>query len=353
MESGENCCRGVSEISVTRWTVLNVDGRDAAQDFGLDGTDPNPSVHPPVNYHAYAACTGGRFEKAVSAIRPGTKCVLILLRKRNLIAARSAIRTLSAQGVSTWVSLKESGSLQASELLSDPRRWADFSEVCQAANGCLSSTPDLVSLYHAAGAKSVEFVPTPYPIDLEPWNFAVPLDQRSGIFLGTREFDVLSRCHTTALAVAARVAIERNCRLVVLNPDGRRGAKMLDAIRASSGIGDAMEVIEGRLPYPDYLRIMAGCRVVWQLDRSRVPGQVAGDALLCRMPCVGGDGAVDRLGHPQTHGDGRDTKELTDLLQTLLTDDSEYQKTTAISQEAAQKSLSFKTVATKLDSLQG
>ena len=36
-------------------------------------------------------------------------------------------------------------------------------------------------------------------------------------------------------------------------------------------------------------------KIVLQADKSAVPGQVAGDALLCRMPCVGGDGAIDRL----------------------------------------------------------
>lgn len=40
---------------------------------------------------------------------------------------------------------------------------------------------------------------------------------------------------------------------------------------------------------------MARHKIVLQLDRSHVPGQVAGDALLCRIPCVGGDGAIERI----------------------------------------------------------
>ena len=40
----------------------------------------------------------------------------------------------------------------------------------------------------------------------------------------------------------------------------------------------------GTESYPDYLREVARHKIVLQLDRSRVPGQVAGDALLCRMP---------------------------------------------------------------------
>jgi hypothetical protein len=249
------------------------------------------------------------------------------------------------------VSLKESGGLQASELISEPRRWKEFWDVCRSANGCLSSTPDLVALYRSTGAQNVVFIPTPYPVDLPDWNFARPLSLRNGIFVGTREFDVLSRRHTIAVATAASVAIQKSCRVVVFNPDGKRGEKMLEAIRESTGIGPKLEVIHGRLAYPDYLRVMATCRVVWQLDRSRVPGQVAGDALLCGVPCVGGDGAIDRIGHPSTHGDGKTDVELLETLEALMSDAAAYQSVVEASQAAAHGLLSFGGVARQLDGL--
>src|SRR5438876_10792614 len=48
-----------------------------------------------------------------------------------------------------------------------------------------------------------------------------------------------------------------------------------------------------RKSYPEYLRDVSRHKIVLQLDRSHVPGQLAGDALLCRIPCVGGDGAIE------------------------------------------------------------
>lgn len=333
------------------WAVLNVDGRDSFQDFAQEGIQPDLSGHPPVNYHAYAACTGGSFHKSVSSVPADCRQVLVLLRQRNLAAARSAVRQLRERGVSVWVSLKESGGLQVAELLADSRRWRDLCEICDAATGVLSSTPDLVSLYRSCGAQRAEFVPTPYPVDVSSWDFGRPVAERNGIFVGTREFDVFSRRHAAAMAAACAVAVRRACRVVVLNPDGRRGNKLLDGIRESAGIGNAMEVVQGRLSYPDYLRLMASCRVVWQLDRSRVPGQVAGDALLCRLPCVGGDGAVDHLGHPLTHGDGKTDEELAMILEQLLVDDGKYQGAVASSQAAALDQLSFKSVATRLNDL--
>ena len=91
-----------------------------------------------------------------------------------------------------------------------------------------------------------------------------------------------------------RAALLRACALgapvTVCNVDGRRGRKLLRALGA-----DNLRVLEGRRPYGEYLRAMAACRVVFQLDESAVPGQVAGDALLCRMPCIGGNGAIDQI----------------------------------------------------------
>lgn len=43
-----------------RLTVLNPSGRDPEQHFA-EGADPAEGEHPPINFHAYAACTRGAF----------------------------------------------------------------------------------------------------------------------------------------------------------------------------------------------------------------------------------------------------------------------------------------------------
>ena len=83
--------------------------------------------------------------------------------------------------------------------------------------------------------------------------------------------------------------------VTVFDENPRRCRKVLAALGLPL---DSLRVIARRLPYRDYLAEMARHKIVLQADKSAVPGQVAGDALLCRMPCVGGDGAIDRLGFP-------------------------------------------------------
>src|SRR4029453_12947045 len=102
-----------------------------------------------------------------------------------------------------------------------------------------------------------------------------------------------------------------------------------------------LHVIEKWKSYSDYLRDVARHKIVLQLDRSHVPGQVAGDALLCRMPCVGGDGAIDQLAFPEVCGYGRSLGELNDLAMRLLRDPEFYSATVAASQQGARERVGY------------
>ena len=307
--------------------VLNPAGRDREQRFPDGAGAADARGHAPVNYHAYAACTRGGFFRDAHAIPGEMRAVLLLLRS-DLKPALAALKTLKEQERTVAISWKESGLHQIAKQLNSAASIALFREICTLADGALSSTPELVQLYRAAGARLTEFIPTPYPVDDARWDFSHPLAERSGIFIGTREWDVPSRNHAAALLRASRFGVP----VTVFNLDGRSGRKKLDAIFC-----DSLRVIEERLPYPEYLREMAKCRVVFQLDASAVPGQVAGDALLCRMPCVGGNGAVDQI----AFGNGAN-------LESLLHDDAAWRDAVGASQARARESLSFSACAVRL-----
>jgi hypothetical protein len=307
--------------------VLNPGGHDPEQRFPDGAGVPDARGHAPVNYHAYAACTRGGFFRDVKMIPDEMRSVLLLLRK-DLKPALAALKALKAEGRTVAISWKESGQHQVAQQLDSSTNLSLFREICLLADGALSSTPELVRLYTGAGTNVSAFIPTPYPVDDARWDFSHPLTERSGIFIGTREWDVPSRNHAAALLRVRTLGAP----VTVFNLNGRAGQKKLDAIFCGS-----VRVIEGRLPYPDYLREMAKCRVVFQLDASAVPGQVAGDALLCRMPCVGGNGAVDQV----AFGNGAN-------LESLLRDDAAWQDAVETSQARAGESLSFSVCAAGL-----
>ncbi len=241
-------------------------------------------------------------KRAVATGRP----VLLLLRS-DFKATQRALRALKQHRLPVVVSLKETGLHQIARQLSDAKRAARFREIVQAADGCLAATPEALAFYGTG-----RFIPTPYPLHDPRWDFSRPFGERSGIFVGTREWNVPSRQHLAALVIALGLGEP----VTVFDENPRRCRKVLEALGLPSG---SLRVIARRLPYRDYLAEMARHKIVLQADKSAVPGQVAGDALLCRIPCVGGDGAIDRLGFPQTCGFGRSLGELYELAGAIAT----------------------------------
>ena len=304
-----------------RLAVLNPGGNDPPQQFDDHAGTPDDRIHPPVNYHAYAACTGGAFYKSAPAIPHDQNAVLLLIR-RDIHACLKALKKLKAAGEKVAVSLKESGAHQVARLFSDSSRLEVFEQICAGSDGAISSTGDLVSIYRASGARLAEFIPTPYPTDDPRWDFSIPVSQRCGVLIGTREFDVPSRNHAAALLLAR----ELNEPITVFNLDGRAGRKALSAFRIPHSA-----IVEAPLPYTEYLRVLAQHRLVFQLDRSAVPGQVAGDALLCRVPCVGGDSAIERLAFPKWCGHGRSFTETVEIARRVLREDASMQTVAQIS----------------------
>jgi hypothetical protein len=325
---------------LARFVVLNPGGRDPEQDFAAGAGHPSDPGHPPINFHAYAACMNGLFLRRASHVPNGSRVVL-LLRPRHLATALKSAEELRRKSCRIWIAWKEAGTGQVASALEPSRRWEQFVAITKAADGAVCATPDLVPLHEAAGASVAQFVPTPYPLGEPGWDFTQPLAQRQGVLIGTREFDVPSRCHALALATLASLAHP----VTVLNTSGAGGRLF------AKGICPHAHIVEGPLAYPAYLKLMASHRIVFQLDRSAVPGQVAGDALLCGMPCVGGDGAIERVAFADLTSHGRTPRQCLEFATRLLDNDDAWQQTMNHALSMASSTLAFPAVRQALESL--
>jgi hypothetical protein len=334
-----------NDSSPFRLTVLNPGGRDPEQHFP-DGAGETSQPHQPTNFHAYAACTRGSFHRDVKRAATEARPVLLLLRG-DFLASERALSALQKEGRTVAVSLKETGLHQIAEQLRDPARLARFIRIVNGADRCIASTPEAADFSRAIRDSSdkVAFIPTPYPIDDRRWDFSRPIGERSGIFIGTREWKVLSRNHLGALLVARGLSEQTGEPVTVFNFDRRKGARLLAGVGFASG---KLRVLDRTLSYPNYLREIARHKIVLQLDTSFVPGQVAGDALLCRVPCVGGNGAIDRLAFPDSCGFARSIEEIGKTALRLLVDRAHYEESVAAMQTVASQSLAFKVVAKQL-----
>jgi hypothetical protein len=267
-----------------------------------------------VNYHAFAACTGGGFYRDWQAVPEDTRAVIVLLT-RDLNRARQAILGLRRMGKAIAIAWKEAGAHQIAAQLSSAKAVDLFRDVCERSDGAIATTADLPQLFHSSGVSRAEFIPTPYPVEDSRWDFTRPEEEKRGVLIGTREFFTPSRNHLAALLAIKRLAEGMGETVTVFNVDGWRGRRLLRSLGYSEGV---LRIVEERLPYPKYLRAVAKHRLVFQLDASTVPGQVAGDALLARVPCVGGCGTTERLVFPDWCGFGRSHEQLFDLAARLL-----------------------------------
>ncbi|MFV0338443.1 MAG: hypothetical protein ACK5LK_09415 [Chthoniobacterales bacterium] len=324
--------------------VLNPKGKDADQSFENGIGQLGDISHPPINYHAYAACAGGVFCQNIESLPAHTEAVILLLRRR-IRPALKAAKSLVKSGLPFWIIWKESGLHQVSSALNNPQTLDAFLKLAQMAEGFLSSTPDLLPLYRGAGMEHGCFIPTPYPLEFPEWKLKTPIEKRSGIFIGTREFDVPSRNHLAALLSAAKVAHATNRRITFIvgkRANERRLAKVL------TDRFPCLRPVFGPLPYAAYLQLMSQHELVYQLDRSRVPGQVAGDALLCDLPCIGGDGAIETIAFPLWNGQKKSDDELADLLLTALKNNTSAQWGREAADQAIEK-LGFRAGAATLE----
>lgn len=328
-------------------TVLNPRGRDPEQYFDQPVT-PESAGHSPVNFHGFAACTRGMFHRDVKAAIAEKTPILLLLRgdfkatQRALIECKDAKRTVV-------VSLKETGLHQIAEQMSNGARIARFLDIMNHADGCLATTPEAADLYRQARGKAdrttVGFAPIPYPLEDSKWNFSVQPDKQKGIFVGTREWDVPSRNHFAALFLARRLCEATGEPVTVFNMDGWRGTRRLAGLGFPEG---KLNIVNGKRPYTEYLRVVGAHKIVLQLDRSGVPGQVAGDALLCRNVCVGGDGVIERIAFPNSCGNGRAFDQIISVATDLLNDTQKRATAIMESQWRGLERLSFQATSPQL-----
>ncbi|MEM7697038.1 MAG: hypothetical protein AAF236_01380 [Verrucomicrobiota bacterium] len=341
---------------MSRLAVLNPKGRDPFIDYRGGDLGPQIGQHPPVNFHAFAAASRGAFFDNTGALIAEASSfdgVLILIRRRAWISLQAAKEIQKKTDLPVWISWKECGTDQIADQLQSRRAAQAYAALLELAvkvlTPTLSAPPWIGTGDPAEFQKKLISFPTPYPFDRPEWDFARPIQEREGLMIGTREFGAPGRNHLLALKRAAEMAHQFKIpRVSVINSEKKAGMKQL---RSLEGLfpKNCLRMIERPLSYLDYLDEIARHRIVFQLDASQVPGQVAGDCLLANTLCVGGSTAIDQLAFPRfaNHLSNLDVDK-SDLIGDLLHDDPIYEQALREVSEQA-RPLSFASAAKRID----
>ena len=299
----------------------------------------------PAFIHSYAACTGGSVFTNPKKVPAGP--VLLVLRKNNLRRASAALDEHRERGSKILIALAGSSSHDIATTLADTTRWEFFRSICSRCDLALAQVEDLVPMFNEAGSPRTEFLPVPIDFDSAP--APKPLSELRGIFVGSREFRTPARRHLEAVTHADSLSRRHQIPLAVLNSEGRDGGMVLKDFQRRNPL---FYIIEAPITRTDFLDVFRLHRIVWQLDTTSAPGRIASDAILCGLPCVGGNGTAERLAFPAVCGP-RPIPELLESAGRLLTDDVFWNETVGCAQEKARAGLAFAAVSLRISELLG
>ncbi len=327
--------------------VFHPGSRMPEQDFSDFAGSPSPTKLPPLGDLGFAACTGGAFVRKASSIPANEKRVLLLLDE-NLKRGRQAAIDLRRAGKTVIVAFANSSASALTQILRSPGSLGLLHEICNRAHAAITPARDLEPVFRACGMLYVESILPPIPVEQSDWNFSIRPETRTGIFLGSWDWVNPSKNHRLALLGLREVASQMYEPVTVFNLDGWWGRRWLRQLKYPAGL---LQVVERRLPYADYLRIMARNKLVFQLDSGASVGRIAVDALLARIPCVGGNGSLDRLLFPELCERGATASELLQTVSRIL--DHGHERDMAVDQalEIARPLLSFEKVEQTLEGL--
>ncbi|MEI8293551.1 MAG: hypothetical protein WCG66_06080 [bacterium] len=328
------------------FVVLHPGARTRHRAFPDGPGNPDDVGPAPVGACAYAACRKGAFHRSLRSIPAETDDVLLILDNKNLRRALADLKTLRRREVRVRVACADPSSKALAGLLGDVTRLELFRETSRAAHGAIAATPETVSLFQDAGAADVQFLPPPCAVDFPAWDFSQPAGKRRGIFIGTTSFGSGGANHMAALLSADRLSRELECPLAVVNTEGRRGGMILKSLRKNNPL---FFIVEAPVDYADMLRVMSLHRIVWQFDADAGAGGTASSALLCRIPCIGGNGAVERIAFPGLSSPAS-REDLLESARLLLTNEKAWQEEVEASQRRATEFLSFQKTAARLRS---
>jgi hypothetical protein len=313
--------------------------------------------HKPAELCAFAACTRGTFHGCGIRRRGwslGADTVAVLVMLADMPRCLRLIRRLRSPGKTVAVTFAEAGLMQTAELLDHPAALEAFFGICELADGAIAASPEGVPLFRAGRARHVEFIPTPAPVDDPRWDFSIPPEQRGGILAGTVEFgrytspmNSYPRNHLAALLSLSEVA-QSTGEPVTTVINGSRYERRMAELAMSRFPPGLLRLIDGPLPALRFVRLMARHKLVFQFDQSAAVGQIAAEALMCRIPCVGGYGTTERLAFPDLCGHGRTTEQLTELASHLIEDPEDADVAVKKALALATERLSYSAVRTQL-----
>ena len=266
--------------------------------------------------------------------------VLLLLRgPRHLSVAYNWMRYLKKAGRCVVVTFKEAGSIQVAAQYTRAADLRRLAAVLDLADGCLAPTPFLMDFFDLARPPAVDpALPRRLPVADIPdalsggrstLGFFHSARTGGGGFLSARASSIF------AVAPAPRRASRRAPQLHQSDERGCHGHQPRRPARREGARGAGVfgrsrrahcACCRGRCPTLNTCARWRGTGSSSNSTAAACRDRSPGDALLCRLPCVGGDGAIEQIAFPDLAGHDKDPARLVEIAAAVLSDGEHYER---------------------------
>ena len=309
----------------------------------------NLTAPPPLGYIGFAVASHGRIFRTLTDSVADPQPILIVADAR-LEAAKSAIQTIRNAAANAprrvLLTFVERAMKEIMAELRNPQSMERFKALLNLADGMIVSAPELLGFINSLNVNcQCIHIPAPYPLENPQWDVSLPTNQRSGIFFGDIPFREPDRNMLAWLYAAAEIAAKTGHHLSIFSTPGFSQGPTA----AQLGLSAPMFTQIPACDYGSYLQHLASHRIVIKPNSLDGVSNVAGDALLSRIICVGGEGTLERVAFRESCGSGRSSDNIRAIAESLLTDDAFYDRQVEKSQQIAMQSMSFGAVNARLE----
>lgn len=240
-----------------------------------------------ISWHSLSACLGTEF---FVFGKPGWEgalkypCVLLLVH-RDLEEVLPIVQKLKTMRKKVFISFHENLATFLNYVDQTDGQFAfQYRKLVQLAGNqsCLGRGNE--TFFSGVADLKCEGLNHAYPFDEWMHAFSIPVEDRRGILIGTRTMHNWQPRNSLAALMKAQI-LWMDEPITFLNEDGSQWPARLG--------GTQVTVLPGPLSYENWLRLIGQHQVVYHEDVCGTFGQVAGDAALVGVPCVGGNSDVN------------------------------------------------------------
>jgi hypothetical protein len=320
------------------------------RDFSKRDHWRDPSSHPPISWHSFAAMMKGEhlpiperdWEERIltydfvilTALDVPSSLIEIVkrMRRQGIVVAGAFV-----EGISSFLYLCR----DLGYLLSFKR----FMEEC---NFFLNATHHSYNrFFKEIGAVPIEYLHFGYP-----YRYGLELqkrrDRREGILIGTRGFSptpVLRRNTLISLLIASRMAKRYNTHVTLILEDQYPVQDLFSHM-------DLPNVkIRFHRDYYNWLSLISRHRVVLNYDFTSAVGQIAADCGMVNVPCVGGNGDFSRIIWPDLAYEVQDLDIICEIIERLFEDERFYASICEKADRIMREEVDFPVVKKRLEDL--